>query len=453
MGCGAAPKALEPPSTQAWDGQSGSTSASRSLGIVPSGSADDDVGRKAEPSSRSGESANVAIRAELTAELPGVAGESIDAETKAELPAELHGEPPSRSAVAPAEKESISEHSGLLDFGAIKPLLMEQEAVVKDENLDISLSSLAYVALVGTGTFSTVRLVRSCQDGSRFFALRTLSKDQVERERMQTSVLQEREILSQCSHPFVVQFVRTLQDDACIHFLMEFLAGGDLFCAMRELDCISRVQAQFFSACVVLALGYLHGQGIIYRDLKPENVLLDPHGYGKLVDLGRSKKTDRATTLTGTPQYTAPEVIQRCEYTCSVDWWALGVLMFELLVGPLPFGNQADDQLEVFLSILDAPLEFPSDFNDKEAISILSGLLQRLPEARVGSSTRGSQELQEHAFFVDFDWTALSRRQLTAPWKPDLDRVQGRWVPAADERIEVSHSPASPSRMEWASVF
>merc|ERR1719436_2297113 len=142
--------------------------------------------------------------------------------------------------------------------------------------------------------------------------------------------------------------------------------------------------AQFYAGSIVLALEYLHGRSIMYRDLKPEN---------ELVDFGCYKKALRTSTLVGTPEYLAPEVILGKGYTGAVDWWALGVMLHEFVVGPLPFGRDTDDQLELFREILEAPLQFPNYVSDETAIAVISGLLERGPELRVGANARGAKEI------------------------------------------------------------
>jgi len=335
------------------------------------------------------------------------------------------------------------------------------------QDLEITLNDLAPIAVIDDGELSTVRCVREKKD-KNIFALKTLSKEEVVAQNQQKSVVQEREVLSQCSHPFIVQFIKTLQDAEHVYFLTEFLGGGDLFSAIREIECLSKAQSCFFSGCIILGLEYLHARGVMYRDLKPENIGLDEDGYGKLADFGSSKKALRSTTLTGTPEYTAPEVISGRGYTCTVDWWALGVIMHEFLVGPLPFAKDTEDCKEVFTQIIEAPLEFPADFTDEDSIAILRGLLDRTPESRLGSSIRGAKDLKVHPFFAGFDWPALCERTMKPPWRPNPENVKSSWEYDDDEGLlnYISLKPAiesggsaldsssdSQSEMEWTNVF
>merc|ERR1711977_585721 len=144
-------------------------------------------------------------------------------------------------------------------------------------------------------------------------------------------------------------------------------------------------------------------------------------------DFGCCKKALRSYTLVGTPEYLAPEVILGKGYTCTVDWWSLGVMAFEFICGPLPFGSDTEDQLELFREILEAPLSFPDYVSDQSAISLVSSLLERTPELRMGSSTLRAKEMKDHNFFVGFDWDAVAGSYMTPPWKPDLTSLASSW--------------------------
>lgn len=255
-----------------------------------------------------------------------------------------------------------------------------------------------------------------------------------------------------------MQFIKTFQDAEEVYFLTEFLGGGDLFYAIREIGMLTKLQSQFYSASIVLALEYLHARSIMYRDLKPENVLLDFSGNAKLVDFGCCKKDTRTKTLVGTPEYLAPEVILGKGYTCVVDWWSLGVMMHEFICGPLPFGHDTDDQLELFREILEAPLQFPHHMSDASAVNVISGLLERTPELRLGSSTHGAKEIQQHPYFQDFDWDAVAGRYMDPPWKPNTEVLQGNWERMDGQLVLPEGTPAfncadQGAEMAWAMEF
>lgn len=366
-----------------------------------------------------------------------------------------------RSATCQAENSCICLS---LDAGIFRDIVgmfrrqLEHRMYLQD--LDITMADLRLKAVVGRGTFGIVKLVKYREDESKVYALKCVNKMQVVRQHQQKGLMVERDINAQCYHPCIVQFIKTFQDENDVYFLTEFLGGGDLFYAIREIGNLSKAQSQFYSASIVLALEYLHGRNIMYRDLKPENVLLDFAGNAKLVDFGCCKKALRTSTLVGTPEYLAPEVILGKGYTCAIDWWALGVMVHEFIVGPLPFGRESEDQLEMFRQILEVPLTFPSYVEDDTAISIITSLLDRSPELRIGSSTRGAKEVQEHKFYSGFEWKALASHTLQPPWKPDTEKLKAQWELFQDDPLvaegtkpwDKDKQQPEPG-MEWASVF
>eukprot|EP00746_Dinoflagellata_sp_MGD_P085157 gnl/MRDRNA2_/MRDRNA2_33732_c0_seq1.p1 gnl/MRDRNA2_/MRDRNA2_33732_c0~~gnl/MRDRNA2_/MRDRNA2_33732_c0_seq1.p1 ORF type:complete len:943 (-),score=211.95 gnl/MRDRNA2_/MRDRNA2_33732_c0_seq1:16-2844(-) len=333
----------------------------------------------------------------------------------------------------------------------------ELEHRIHLQDLNIKMSDLRTKAIVGRGTFGIVKLVHHKADESKVYALKCVNKKQVVRMMQQKSIQVEREINAQCYHPCIMQFIKTFQDQSNVYFLTEFLGGGDLFFAIREIGMLTKQQTQFYSGSIILALENLHERGIMYRDLKPENVLLDFQGNTKMVDFGCCKKALRSYTLVGTPEYLAPEVILGKGYTCAVDWWSLGVMMYEFVCGPLPFGHDTEDQLELFREILEAPLQFPEYVTDESALGLVSSLLERTPELRTGSSTTGAKEIKEHAFFGDFDWDAVAGRYMTPPWKPDTNSLMASWehVPPSDEcpAEDQAWDGTIEAGMEWAEHF
>lgn len=326
------------------------------------------------------------------------------------------------------------------------------------QDLDITMADLRLKAIVGRGSFGVVKLVFHRSDESRMYALKCVGKKQVVKQGQQKSMCIEREINAQCYHPCVMQFIKTFQDSKNVYFLTEFLGGGDLFYAIREIGNLSKLQSQFYGGSIVLALEYLHQRSIMYRDLKPENVLLDFKGNAKLVDFGCCKQTKRTNTLVGTPEYFAPETLIGKGYTCVIDWWALGVMMHEFVVGPLPFGRDTDDQLELFREIMEAPLTFPPYVTDSTALDVLSGFLERSPELRLGASTRGAKEIKEHPYFTGFDWDALAGRYMVAPWIPNQDKLKKNWeIIKGDKVLDEGGGGSDPgiedASMDWARVF
>ncbi|OLP82460.1 Sulfate adenylyltransferase [Symbiodinium microadriaticum] len=329
----------------------------------------------------------------------------------------------------------------------------ELERRMQLQDLNLSISDLQCTAVVGRGTFGVVRLVtpKGKKDAPEY-ALKCVKKAQVVKGHQQKAIIMEREVNAQCYHPCIVQFIKTFQDKYNVYFLTEFLGGGDLFYAIRAIGALTKVQSQFFTGSIALGIEYLHGRGIMYRDLKPENVLLDFAGRAKLVDFGCCKKEIRANTLVGTPEYLAPEVIKGKGYTKSIDWWSLGVMLYEFVVGPIPFGAGEEDQMRLFAAISEAPLTFPT-YVAEDAMQVLSGLLERRPERRLGSS--GAKEIKKHLWFKGFDWDALAGGFFPPPWQPDAQAQMRNWEePDGDLMDHVSTESFSFAKgMEWAKLF
>ncbi|XP_073919932.1 cAMP-dependent protein kinase catalytic subunit PRKX isoform X3 [Castor canadensis] len=219
-----------------------------------------------------------------------------------------------------------------------------------------------------TGTFGRVHLVKD-KTAEHFFALKVMSIPEVIRLKQEQHVQNEKGILQEVTHPFVVQLFWTCHDDRFLYMLMEFVPGGELFTYLRNRGCFPSATGLFYTAEIVCAIEHLHAKGIVYRDLKPENILLDRDGHIKLTDFGFAKKlVDRTWTLCGTPEYLAPEVIQSKGHGRAVDWWALGVLVFEMLSGFPPFFD--DNPFGIYQKILAGKIDFPRhlDFGAKDLI-------------------------------------------------------------------------------------
>jgi len=340
-------------------------------------------------------------------------------------------------------------------FDIVGMFRKELERRMHLQDLNIKMSDLKCKAVVGRGTFGVVRLVHPQSKENTMYALKCVTKMQVVKNNQERAILMEKEVNAQCYHPCIVQFIKTFQDKHNVYFLTEFLGGGDLFVAIRRIGVLTKLQAQFFSGCITLGIEYLHARGIMYRDLKPENVLLDFQGYAKLVDFGCCKKEFRTSTLIGTPEYLAPEVIKGAGYTCVVDWWSLGIMMYEFIVGPLPFGGDCEDNSQIFRAILEAELLFPDTLTDPSANSIIEGLLNRTPQRRLAAGRRGAKEIKEHIYFLGFNWDALAGGFLVPPWKPDQEALMQQWEPPdGDLMNHVSREQFSfPKGMEWARDF
>uniref|UniRef100_A0A673AN06 protein kinase C n=1 Tax=Sphaeramia orbicularis TaxID=375764 RepID=A0A673AN06_9TELE len=274
------------------------------------------------------------------------------------------------------------------------------------------------VAVLGRGHFGKVLLAEYKSTGE-MFAIKALKKgDIVARDEVDSLMCEKRifETVNSVRHPFLVNLFACFQTQEHVCFVMEYAAGGDLMMHIH-----ADVFSEFYAACVVLGLQFLHDHKIVYRDLKLDNLLLDTEGYVKIADFGLCKEgmgfRDRTSTFCGTPEFLAPEVLTETSYTRAVDWWGLGVLIFEMLVGESPFPG--DDEEEVFDSIVNDEVRYPR-FLSTEAISIMRRLLRRSPERRLGAGERDAEEVKKHLFFRNMDWNGLLAKKVKPPFVPTI---------------------------------
>uniref|UniRef100_A0A671XSU1 protein kinase C n=1 Tax=Sparus aurata TaxID=8175 RepID=A0A671XSU1_SPAAU len=285
-----------------------------------------------------------------------------------------------------------------------------------------SLQDFKCVAVLGRGHFGKVLLAEYKSTGE-MFAIKALKKgDIVARDEVDSLMCEKRifETVNSVRHPFLVNLFACFQTQEHVCFVMEYAAGGDLMMHIHA-DVFSEPRAVFYAACVVLGLQFLHDHKIVYRDLKLDNLLLDTEGYVKIADFGLCKEgmgfRDRTSTFCGTPEFLAPEVLTETSYTRAVDWWGLGVLIFEMLVGESPFPG--DDEEEVFDSIVNDEVRYPR-FLSTEAISIMRRLLRRSPERRLGAGERDAEEVKKHLFFRSMDWNGLLAKKVRPPFVPTI---------------------------------
>ncbi|XP_059483391.1 serine/threonine-protein kinase N isoform X3 [Neocloeon triangulifer] len=284
----------------------------------------------------------------------------------------------------------------------------------------MSLDHFRLISVLGRGHFGKVILSQYRSTGE-YFAIKALKKgDIIARDEVESLLAEKRifEVANAQRHPFLVNLFSCFQTENHVCFVMEYAAGGDLMMHIHA-DVFSETRAVFYAACVVLGLQYLHQSRIIYRDLKLDNLLLDTEGYVKIADFGLCKEGmgfgDRTGTFCGTPEFLAPEVLTETSYTRAVDWWGLGVLIFEMLVGESPFPG--DDEEEVFDSIVNDEVRYPR-FLTLEAIAIMRRLLRKNPDRRLGSSERDAEDVKKQAFFRTIQWEELLHRRVKPPFVP-----------------------------------
>ncbi|XP_063386317.1 cGMP-dependent protein kinase, isozyme 2 forms cD4/T1/T3A/T3B isoform X3 [Cydia fagiglandana] len=296
----------------------------------------------------------------------------------------------------------------------------ESRARLNEEFANLRLSDLRIIATLGIGGFGRVELVQIQGDPTRSFALKQMKKAQIVETRQQQHIMSEKEIMSEMNCEFIVKLYKTFKDRKYLYMLMETCLGGELWTILRDKGQFDDATTRFYTACVVEAFHYLHSRNIIYRDLKPENLLLDSKGYVKLVDFGFSKKLQasrKTWTFCGTPEYVAPEVIMNRGHDISADYWSLGVLMFELLTGSPPFTGA--DPMKTYNKILKGidAVEFPRCIT-RNAANLIKKLCRDNPAERLGYQRGGITEIQKHKWFDGFNWEGLAQRTLDPPIMP-----------------------------------
>ena len=322
------------------------------------------------------------------------------------------------------------------------------------------LENLKRHVLLGTGTFGRVYLVTdrtSKVSKSQLvpWALKTMQKKQIVDFKLQRNIMYEAQMMKECSHPFLLALVGTYQDKNNLYMLLEFIIGGELFSLLQKQDKLGFNHAQKYAASVLEAFIYLHKKDIIYRDLKPENLLIDLEGYIRVVDFGFAKQvqpTSKTFTLCGTPEYLAPEIVLRKGHNRGVDYWALGILIYEMLTGTTPYvdasGNQ--DTRIVCSNILRSDLKFPRDV-DKKSRSVITKLLITNPTRRLGCLVGGPEEIKENIYFEKFDFDKLLKKELPAPWKPRVKSKMdhSNFDPFDDEMESMEYN----GRQSWCEEF
>lgn len=289
----------------------------------------------------------------------------------------------------------------------------------------LTLDDFKFWAVLGRGHFGKV-LLSEFRASGKLYAIKALKKgDIIARDKVENLMSEKRVLaaVTKAEHPFLVKLFGCFQTPEHVCFVMEYSAGGDLMLHIHS-NVFSQPRTIFYSGCVVLGLQFLHEHKIIYRDLKLDNLLLDTEGYVKIADFGLCKEGmghgDRTSTFCGTPEFLAPEVLTETSYTRAVDWWALGVLLYEMLVGECPFPGDEDE--EVFDSIINDKIRYPS-YLSVEATRIMRKLLRRNPEQRLGSTEHDAEDVKKQPFFKALAWEDLLARRLAPPFVP---RLSGR---------------------------
>lgn len=317
----------------------------------------------------------------------------------------------------------LSRHNIESVIGQISRLGKPLAPLVPKLNKTIRFKDLLKFRILGVGTFGKVWLVSHRRTGTPY-ALKQLSKREIIGHHQAEGVIREKNIMASLDHPFVVNLVATFQDERYLYMLIELVQGGELFSVIHTetRDGIPNGNSRFYAACILESLTHLHQRSICYRDLKPENVLIDHKGYCVLVDLGFAKiVVDKTYTLCGTPEYLAPEIILSKGHDKGVDYWAYGVLIYEMLVGRSPFYSYGTDQVSLFKRIVQVKYQFPqSGAVQEQAQDLIKRLIVRRQTNRLGCLSRGDMDVRDHMWFNIIQVDKLLRKQIPAPWVPHL---------------------------------
>lgn len=298
------------------------------------------------------------------------------------------------------------------------------ETDIDERYANIQLNDIKILKTLGMGGFGRVDLVTIRDDKTKSYALKIMKKCQIVETKQEQHIKNERRIMLASDSPFIVKLYRTFKDQKYIYMLMESCLGGELWTVLRDRRNFDEGTTRFYTACVIEAFSYLHSRNIIYRDLKPENMLLDEIGYVKLTDFGFAKRLippcDKTWTFCGTPDYVSPEIILNRGHDYSCDYWSLGVLMFELLTGAPPF--TADEPMKTYNIILRGinTVEFPKSISLR-AQDLIKKLCQDDLTMRLGYQRGGIEDIVKHKWFDGFNWIGLRSRALPAPYVPRIN--------------------------------
>ena len=288
-------------------------------------------------------------------------------------------------------------------------------------NIKLTYNDFQPIKLLGRGSFGEVILVR-LKSTKKVYAMKILDKKILKMKKQQNHTKTERDLMVKINSPFIVNIKSAFQDDTNLYLVSEFMQGGDMFFHMHDGQIVifSHDKTRFYILELVLALESLHKNNMVYRDLKPENILLDSKGHVKLTDFGLSKiledEDDKAFTLCGTPQYLAPEVLLKKGYDKMVDWWSLGCVMYEMLMGRLPFAIKRGT---INLKIYEKKIDFPRKISN-EARDLIEKFLVVNPTERLGYGSNGTDDIKNHPFFNGVDWDLAIQKKYKPPFIPKL---------------------------------
>nr|XP_042904910.1 cAMP-dependent protein kinase catalytic subunit alpha-like [Parasteatoda tepidariorum] len=278
-----------------------------------------------------------------------------------------------------------------------------------------SIGDFDRIKTLGIGSFGHVILAQR-KSSENYFAIKILDKEKIVKMKQIEHVFDEKNILHAVSFPFIVKLDLCFKDNTNLYMVLEFVPGGEMFSRLRRVGHFSEADSRFYAAQIVLIFEYLHHLGLIHRDLKPENLLIDQQGYVKITDFGFAKQVKgRTWTFCGTPEYVAPEIILFKGHNKAADWWAFGVLVYEMTAGHSPFC--AIDPMDTYKKIVAGKVGFPSHFTS-DLKDLMTNLLQVDLTKRYGNLKNGVNDIKNHKWFSTTDWTMIFQKKVEAPFIP-----------------------------------
>ena len=322
--------------------------------------------------------------------------------------------------------------------------------------LKLTFSDFEKLKVLGKGSFGEVLLVK-LKANNKYYAMKILTKKQVKLRHQEVHTKAERDLMVKINCPFIVNIKFAFQDNAKLYIITEFMQGGEMFFHLHKEKRFSNEKTRFYVIEIILAIEFLHKNKMLYRDLKPENIMVDSNGHIKLTDFGLSKmikKTkEKAFTICGTPQYLAPEILSDEGYDNSVDWWSLGCVMYEMLVGKAPFRIPKGSYLSA--DLYKKKITIP-EYVTEEAKDLISQLLVPNPKKRLGYGEDGAQKIKDHRYFEGINWEDAWNKKLTPPFIPvlksetDLSYFDKMFT---NEKIEGSKVSEVPSSIAGSSEY
>ena len=306
----------------------------------------------------------------------------------------------------------------LLDANDIEKNIDKNE----DNPLGIKLKNDDFdrLKLIGKGSFGEVFLVK-LKSNNKIYAMKILDKEKIKTYDQEEHTKSERDLMVKINCPFIVDIKYAFQDKQNLYMVTEFMQGGEMFFHLFKEKRFKNEKAKFYLVEIILAIEFLHKNKMMYRDLKPENVLLDKTGHIKITDFGLSKilssENEKTYTICGTPQYLAPEILSSEGYDNAVDWWSLGCLMYKMLIGIDAFKFSKNHSLSPEMYEIEI---FIPDYVTKEANDLIRKLLVINPKKRLGSGPGGADKIKNHSYFKDIDWKKAWNKELTPPFIPDI---------------------------------